>query len=264
MKLRKNIILMYAITFLQGMVFYSAVATLYRQAVGVSVFQITLIESISLALSLALELPCGILAEKIGYRRMMILCNVLYFISKIVFWQADDFGMFLIERILLGFIFAGLSGIDTSILYLSCEEDYVQRAFGFFDGLSTAGMLLAAGTYTVLLHGQYRMAALFTVVTYGLAMVLTFFLQEVKSTQEEETPPIREFFTILKDTLHRRDLLLFLLAAALSIYAILMDGVAITANLIYGQASDVNLSLALGLGAVFCLISLLCFLRSSK
>ena len=57
MKEQKNIYLMYTLAFLQGMVFYGPVSTLYRQAQGLSVFQITLIESISLLLSLALEIP---------------------------------------------------------------------------------------------------------------------------------------------------------------------------------------------------------------
>ena len=72
MENKRNIRLMYAIALLQGMVFYGPIATLYRQAAGVSVFQITLIESISLALALALEVPWGILADRIGYRRSMI------------------------------------------------------------------------------------------------------------------------------------------------------------------------------------------------
>ena len=55
--MKKNIYLMYAIALLQGMVFYGPVATLYRQAQGISVFQITLIESISLAITIALEIP---------------------------------------------------------------------------------------------------------------------------------------------------------------------------------------------------------------
>ena len=50
MKIKRNICLMYGISLLQGMVFYGPIATLYRQATGVTVFEITLIESISLAL----------------------------------------------------------------------------------------------------------------------------------------------------------------------------------------------------------------------
>ena len=43
MRVRRNIYLMYAIALLQGMVFYGPVATLYREAAGVTIFQITLI-----------------------------------------------------------------------------------------------------------------------------------------------------------------------------------------------------------------------------
>ena len=81
---------MYAIALLQGMVFYGPVATLYRQARGISIFQITVIESISLALCLLLEFPWGILADKIGYKKTILICNFLCFFSKIVFWKADS------------------------------------------------------------------------------------------------------------------------------------------------------------------------------
>lgn len=49
---KKNIRIMYAMSLLQGMVFYGPIATLYRQSVGVTVFQITFIESVSLALEI--------------------------------------------------------------------------------------------------------------------------------------------------------------------------------------------------------------------
>ena len=52
--MKRNIALMYAIALFQGMVFYAPVATRYRQAQGVSLFQITIIESVSLALCIVL------------------------------------------------------------------------------------------------------------------------------------------------------------------------------------------------------------------
>ncbi|RKI84006.1 MFS transporter [bacterium 0.1xD8-71] len=73
--MKRNLFFMYAISFFQGMVFYSSIATLYRQAAGISVFQITLIESISLVIALVFEIPWGILADRIGYRRTIIACN---------------------------------------------------------------------------------------------------------------------------------------------------------------------------------------------
>ena len=120
--MKRNIYLMYAIAFLQGMVFYGPVATLYRQACGVSVFQITVIESISLFLCILLEVAWGVAADRIGYKKTMVFCCVLYFLSKIVFWRASGFGGFLAERVMLSVVIAGLSGVDTSILYLSCNS----------------------------------------------------------------------------------------------------------------------------------------------
>lgn len=375
MKIKKNIVIMYAIAFLQGMVFYSAVATLYRQAVGVNVFQITIIESISLALALALELPWGIFAEKIGYKNTMILCCLIYFVSKIVFWQADGFGMFLLERVMLSFVMAGLSGVDASVLYLSCEEDYIHKAFSIYDCLGTAGMILSAGAYSLFFRGAYRMAGFATVIAYGIAAFFVLFLKEVKPAEKKEEQPIREFVVILKDTMQRKELFLFLIgialfsechqtitvflnqlqyvrcgmtnrmiggvyvamtiagllgarsatfskrfgkrkaggflfgisalsclvmtitenavlsilsivilrvafslmmplvetienqqvthknrASALSINATIMDGVAIATNLAFGKASDVNLSFAFGIGAIFSIVGLLLFL----
>ena len=64
--MKRNLWIMYAIALLQGMVFYGPIATLYRQAHGLTIFQITLIESISLALLILLEIPWGIIADKIG------------------------------------------------------------------------------------------------------------------------------------------------------------------------------------------------------
>mgnify|MGYP004555171551 CR=1 FL=1 len=60
---KRNIYLLYAISLLQGMIFYGPVATLYRHAAGISVFQITLIESISVTLMILLEVPWGRVAR---------------------------------------------------------------------------------------------------------------------------------------------------------------------------------------------------------
>ena len=135
--LKRNRILLYAVALLQGMVFYAPVSTLYRAAQGVTVFEITLIESVSLALCLLLEIPWGYLADRIGYRRTMVFCAVLYLLSKIVFWRADGFGLFLLERVMLSVVIAGLSGVDMSILYLSSEEGESQKAFGIYSAMGT-------------------------------------------------------------------------------------------------------------------------------
>ena len=132
---------MYAIALLQGMVFYASIATLYRQAAGITVFQIALIESISYLLCLLFELPWGIVADKIGYKKTLCFCCVLYFASKLVFWRAEGFAGFLLERIMISIVIAGMTGVDTSILYLSSKAGESQRTVGIYNLLGTVGLL---------------------------------------------------------------------------------------------------------------------------
>ena len=210
--MKRNIRCMYAIALLQGMVFYGPVATLYRQARGVSIAQITLIESISLALCILLEVPWGVLADKLGYRRTMIGCCFLYFLSKLVFWQAGGFGGFLLERVMLSVVTAGMSGVDASILYLSCGKEDSQRVFGWYNSLQTAGLLIAALTFSLFVGDDYALAGGLTALSYAAAALCALGLAEVK-------PPApfsaRQAADVLRQTLTDRRLLLFLLSAAL-------------------------------------------------
>lgn len=200
---------MYAIALLQGMVFYGPIATLYRQAQGVTIAQITLMESISLALCILLEVPWGILADKLGYKRTMVVCCFLYFLSKLVFWQATSFGGFLLERVLLSVVCAGLSGVDTSILYLSVGGQDSQRIFGLYNSLQTAGLLLAALAFSLLIGDNYSLAGGLTAVSYGAAALCALGLTEVKGPARFSP---RLTLDLLGQTLANRHLLLFLLA----------------------------------------------------
>jgi len=143
---------MYAIALLQGLVFYGPIATLYRQANGLSVFHITLIESISYLLCIFLEIPWGIAADKIGYKKTMCFCCSLYFVSKLVFWKADGFFDFLLERVMLSVVIAGFSGVDTSVLYLSCSKGESQKVFGIYNSLGVVGLLFASFVFSTLLE----------------------------------------------------------------------------------------------------------------
>lgn len=211
---KRNIYLLCAIAFLQGMVFYAPVATLYRQAVGIGIFEITLMESISLALSIVLEIPWGWTADRIGYRKTMLICCGLFFVSKIVFWKAVTFGGFLLERILLAVICSGLSGVDTAMLYESCREENSHRVFGIYEYLQQAGLLLAAAVYSLWVGTDFRLAGFLTVLSYGGAALLCLFLQEVKMP-EERTVGFRESVQVLTGQLKNRKMLFFLMGVAL-------------------------------------------------
>lgn len=183
--MKRNVYIMYIISLLQGMVFYAPIATLYRTTQGLSVFQISLTESLFFILCLLMEIPWGIVADRIGYKKTMIFCCGLYFVSKIVFWQASGFGWFLIERIMLGIIFAGLSGVDTGILYLSCKDGESQKVFGIYNSLGTVGLLVSAIIYSIYIKDNFKLAGFLTVISYAISMVMSFYLLEVKKPENK-------------------------------------------------------------------------------
>lgn len=210
-----NIYLLYSIALLQGMVFYGPVATLYRRAHGLSVYDITLIESISLTVMILLELPWGYVSDKIGYKKTIVVCNILYFISKIVFWRADNFFMFVTERLILSVVLAGLSGCDSAYLYLSADKENPQRVFGTYEAMCTAGLIFASLIFSVYAKDNYETAAFLTVISYGVAMLFSLFLIEVRpetngcANAEVKIKAIAESF--IKD----KAFIMFLLAASM-------------------------------------------------
>ena len=212
--IKRNLYLLWGIALLQGMVFYAPVATLYRQAAGLGIFHITLIESISLWLMLMLEIPWGWLADRIGYRKTMLICCFLYFVSKIVFWQAEGFSGFLLERLLLSVVCAGLSGVDSAMLYLSCGDGDSHRAFSLYENLGQTGILLAAGIHGFWIGENYRLAAFLTMLSYGLAALLSLGLREVSPNAAEQIPP-GQMLTVLRAQLGNPGILLVLLAVGL-------------------------------------------------
>lgn len=213
--MNQNVRRMAAIALLQGMVFYGPVATLYRQAQGLSVFDITRIESLSMALCIALEIPWGIIADRIGYRKTLIFCSGLAFLSKIVFWLATDFEWFLAERVMLSIVQSGTSGVDVSILCLSCDESERQKAFGLYNAMGMAGLLFAAVIFSLFIQSRYRLAGFLTAVSYGAAMLLATSLVEVRPKPSAHHVQRDLFLPILRQTLRNRHLLLFLVAVAL-------------------------------------------------
>ena len=211
--MKRNIKIMAGISLLQGMVFYASVASLYRLEGGLTLFDISLIESVSYVLTVAFELPWGILADRIGYRRTLIICAFGYFVSKIIFWKANGFAWFLSERILLSFVFAGLSGTDSSLIYLS-DPEHSQHSYGLCSAAGTAGMCVSSLIYALFIKEQYRLAGLCTVFPYGIAFVLSFFLTEVHPA-DRSGYDFAGMKTILTDILHSRRLLMLVAAGGI-------------------------------------------------
>lgn len=211
MNKKRNVYLMYAIVFLQGFVFYGAVATVYRQGRGISLYDIFLIESVSWILMISLEVPWGWFADRFGYKNTIVISNIMFFISKIIFWQAHSFIMFLLERVFVSIALSGLSGCDSALLYSSIDEDESEKVFGEYSAYSTAGFFIASVASSFIVKISVDLTAFLTIFPYAAAAVLSFFLIETHGEKEEKTGIWESF----KEIFRNKKIILFIVSLSL-------------------------------------------------
>jgi len=173
------------IAFLQGVVFYGPIATIYRRAYGLDIQGLFLIESISWILTVALEAPWGRFADRFGYRRTLLLGNLVFLASKFVFSLASGFSGFLAERLLLSLALSALSGCTEALIYRSAGAADSDKAFGRWNAASGAGLLAASLSSPLLYAVSLRMTAYGTIVPYAIACACSLFLVDV----DEEPAP---------------------------------------------------------------------------
>lgn len=191
---------MYLIVFLQGFVFYGSIATLYRLERGISLSEIFIIESVLWILIILLEIPWGWLADRIGYKKILILSNLLFFISKIIFYKADSFNLFLLEKVISAMSLSGLSGCDTAFLYLSVDKDENRgKVFSSYEFFSNSGFLLASLISPFIIGISMGSAAFYTIFPYGLAFIATCFLVDLNKENFEKTNIKSSFKIVLKN-----------------------------------------------------------------
>lgn len=207
---KRNIYLLFTIEWLQGMVFYGSIATLYRQSHGLSLVEMGLIESFFSIFVFILEIPMGYIGDRFGYKKTLISCYGLYFVSKIIFYQAYSFWMFLLERILLALTVSGLSGCDSAFLYLSTGKMENPRIFGYYHACGVAGMMIASLTFSLWIQDVEK-AAFLTIFPYLIAFGLSFFLNDIPVEKRGNSHHLRSLFS---DLWKQKRIILFLISTA--------------------------------------------------
>lgn len=146
-----------------------------------------------------------------GYKKTLIVVNGLFFVSKIVFYMAFSFKIFLLERLILSVVMAGLSGCDTALIYGSIDKEDTQKVFGRYHACMTVGFLVASIASTFIVQVSIESTAFYTIIPYGIAAVLTLFLKEVTVKAEQKGNILKT----AKEAFADKSIILFVLAIAL-------------------------------------------------
>ncbi len=124
---------LYLSAFFNSLVFFAPVALLVRTRCGINTNQFFILQAISSLAIFALEIPCGFITDRIGYKKSMILSQVLLCAFRLQFLLGGNFFCFALSSIIEAFSICFESGTLDAYYYTIFGED------GFVKHTSIAG-----------------------------------------------------------------------------------------------------------------------------
>ncbi len=154
LRLRRNPVLLCAFHAAQMGLFPIAVLTLFlRDELGFGMFEVFLLQSIFALAVASFEFPAGYLADRWGYRRVLLVAAGFAACGWLVYALARDFAAIVCAEVLLAAAIALISGADAALLYESLlalrEEGSFARWYGLYRSCGNAaeGTAALAGAY---------------------------------------------------------------------------------------------------------------------
>lgn len=136
-----------------GLVFFAPVALLVRTQAGISETQFFLLQALLSGIIALRELPTGHLTDRMGYRRSLILAQLLLLAARGLLLAAfllRSLPLFVAEALVEGISACLSSGTASAYLYaMYGESDYLPKA-AHAANFGTAGFLLSTAAYALL------------------------------------------------------------------------------------------------------------------
>lgn len=164
-----------------GLVFFAPVALLVRTQAGISETQFFLLQALLSGIIALGELPTGHLTDRMGYRRSLILAQLLLLAARGLLLAAfllRSLPLFVAEALVEGISACLSSGTASAYLYaLYGESDYLPKA-AHAANFGTAGFLLSTAAYA-LLYRYFGLTGLLaaTVLAGAAGLVCSLFLR---------------------------------------------------------------------------------------
>lgn len=210
--------------FFNNLVFFAPAAILVRTRCGITLPQFFILQVVLSTAIFLFEVPCGFVTDRIGYKRSLILSQLLLAITRIIFLIGGNMFVFALEAIIEAISISFMSGTDSAYLYSVYGNSEYMHKSAVLGNYSTAGFILSTVLF-VPLNSRYGIQGLIaaTVAASGIALLIIIFLppetdrarSEHEDTQNSDQPVPMRF--LIKQLLHKKVLALFALSGLLSI-----------------------------------------------
>ena len=173
------------VCFLNGLVFFAPVALLVRTQAGVSEHVFFLLQALLSGVIFLGEIPTGFITDKIGYRKSLILAQVLLLGARSLLLAAfvsRSLALFVVEAVVEGIAACFTSGTGSAYLYALYGENGYLAKTAHAGNFGTAGFIISTVAYA----GIYKISGMeglliTTVVMDVIAVVCSFYLRSESS-----------------------------------------------------------------------------------
>ena len=173
------------VCFLNGLVFFAPVALLVRTQAGVSEHIFFLLQALLSGVIFLGEIPTGFITDKIGYRKSLILAQVLLLGARSLLLAAfvsRSLALFVVEAVVEGIAACFTSGTGSVYLYALYGENGYLAKTAHAGNFGTAGFIISTVAYA----GIYKISGMeglliTTVVMDVIAVVCSFYLRSESS-----------------------------------------------------------------------------------
>lgn len=173
------------VCFLNGLVFFAPVALLVRTQAGVSEHVFFILQALLSGVIFLGEIPTGFITDKIGYRKSLILAQVLLFGARSLLLAAfvsRSLVLFVVEAVVEGIAACFTSGTGSAYLYALYGENGYLAKTAHAGNFGTAGFIISTVAYA----GIYKISGMeglliTTVVMDVIAVVCSFYLRSESS-----------------------------------------------------------------------------------
>jgi len=196
------------VTFFQNLYLYNHVGALYQQSRGLSLLQINSIWSIIVGTIFLAEVPTGVIADKIGRKKSVVIALFLQFLGEFFYLFANNYFSFVLIAILAGIGYSFLSGANEALVYDSLPKDDREKRMKKAMGLIGASYQLAffiaplIGGIVIsqLVLNKFLLGIGLTASSVFIAFLISLTLKEPESgyKHQEESP-----LTILKNGINQ-------------------------------------------------------------
>ncbi len=191
-----NINKIIVVNFCQRFHFYVHAMALLLLARGLTLVQISLIESIMVFTIFVMEAPTGVLADRIGRKWSIICSTVLLMTAEFIFIFARDYGWYVLIALLTGTGFAFASGALEALVYDSLpedgREDAMKRAMGRVNSWGQIAFVISPIIGALIIGDgsveRFIPAIALTVVALLIGTLVAFSLREPVIDSSEKNP----------------------------------------------------------------------------